>query len=145
MVSVGFMGSKYTRLLKHGEAGHTVAMVEVSWIDRPCGSSSRCITLRTPPYFGVSARAGSPAAIATAAAHAITAVRHRFIGASPPAVIAAPPWPGSAAGSSYLERGHHRERAPSDAALAGAGASPIAQTATASPRDRRRAAPEASS
>src|SRR5262245_17582042 len=83
MVSVGFMGSKYTRLLKHGEAGHTVAMVEVSWIDSPCGSSSRCITLRTPPYFGVSARAGSPAAIATAAAHAITAVRHRFIGASP--------------------------------------------------------------
>ena len=29
-VSTGFMGSKYTRLLKQGEAGHTVAIVELS-------------------------------------------------------------------------------------------------------------------
>src|SRR5215467_3376364 len=56
-VSTGFMGSKYTRLLKQGEAGHTVAMVELSWIESPCGSSSRCMRLRMPPYFGVSARA----------------------------------------------------------------------------------------
>src|SRR5690349_13668683 len=52
-VSIGFAGSKYTRLLKHGEAGQTVAIVEVSMIERPWGSSSRCMTVSTPPYFGV--------------------------------------------------------------------------------------------
>src|SRR5499427_5341850 len=65
-VSTGFIGSKYTRLLKQGEAGHTVAMVELSWIESPCGSSSRCIRLRMPPYFGVSARAEWKRPVATA-------------------------------------------------------------------------------
>src|SRR5215468_1876085 len=69
-VSTGFMGSKYTRLLKHGEAGHTVAIVELSWIESPWGSSSRCITFRTPPVFGVCADrpAGPITAITTASA-----------------------------------------------------------------------------
>src|SRR4030095_1740936 len=35
------------------------------WIESPCGSSSRCIRLSTPPYFGVSAGAEAAAAIAT--------------------------------------------------------------------------------
>ena len=52
MLSVFFNGSKMTRLLKHGMPGHTVEIVEVSWMENPWGGSSRCITLRIPPYFG---------------------------------------------------------------------------------------------
>src|SRR5580765_8034899 len=83
IVSAGFIGSKYTRLLKHGEAGHTVAIVEVSWIDRPCGSSSRCITFRTPPYFGVCAIAVAAEPITTATANDVIVDSHLFIEASP--------------------------------------------------------------
>src|SRR5215813_13573260 len=79
-VSTGFMGSKYTRLLKQGEAGHTVAMVEVSWMERPCGSSSRCIRLRTPPYFGVSARAELKNPVGIASTMVIHS--HRFMSVS---------------------------------------------------------------
>src|SRR5207245_11396302 len=46
-------GSKYTRLLKHGLDGHTVAMVAVSWTAKPCGVSSRVMMLRAPPDRGV--------------------------------------------------------------------------------------------
>src|SRR3972149_3760598 len=52
MLSVFFNGSKMTRLLKHGMPGHTVEIVEVSWMENPWGGASRCITLRGPPYFG---------------------------------------------------------------------------------------------
>src|SRR5437762_12230601 len=57
-LSVFFSGSKSTRLLKHGMAGHTEEIVDVSWIAKPCGRSSRCMTLRTPPDFGVWLMAG---------------------------------------------------------------------------------------
>ena len=70
-------------MLKHGEAGHTVAIVEVSWIDRPWGSSSRCITFRTPPCFGVCASAVAAEPIATATANAVIVDSHFFIEASP--------------------------------------------------------------
>src|SRR5262247_1227823 len=83
-VSTGFMGSKYTRLLKQGEAGHTVAIVEVSWIERPCGSSSRCIRLRTPPYFGVSARAGKEDPVTTTTTSATTSRGHLLMSNSSP-------------------------------------------------------------
>src|SRR5215468_2490541 len=85
-VSAGFMGSKYTRLLKQGEAGHTVAIVEVSWIESPCGSSSRCIRLRTPPYFGVSARASEVKPSASPTASIPNLQQRLFMSASPPRV-----------------------------------------------------------
>src|SRR2546426_12408668 len=52
-LSVFFSGSKSTRLLKHGMAGHTVEIVDVSWMEKPWDRSSRSIMLRTPPGFGV--------------------------------------------------------------------------------------------
>src|SRR5215470_12014420 len=48
-VSRGLNGSKITRFEKHGEAGQIVAMVAVSWIEKPVVSSSRCSRLRMPP------------------------------------------------------------------------------------------------
>src|SRR5688500_10377411 len=57
-LSVFLRGSKRTRLLRHGIAGHTVEMVDDSWMAKPCGVSSRCARLRCPPAFGVCARAG---------------------------------------------------------------------------------------
>ncbi len=45
-------GLKSTRLLKHGMAGHVVDTVELSWMAKPCGVSSRCATVSTPPDFG---------------------------------------------------------------------------------------------
>ena len=58
MLSVGFAGSKKTRLLKHGRAGKLVEYVDASWMAKPWGRSSRSITLREPPLFGVCAGAG---------------------------------------------------------------------------------------
>src|SRR5438552_12976435 len=46
-------GSKRTRLLKHGMAGHIVEIVEVSWIANPWGRSSRSLAFSQPPAFGV--------------------------------------------------------------------------------------------
>src|SRR2546430_2336270 len=79
MLSVFFSGSNMTRLLKHGMDGHTVEMVEVSWMAKPCGRSSRCITLSTPPDFGVWLRAGeiADAAAATHRTTTTTATRRR--------------------------------------------------------------------
>ena len=34
-LSVFFSGSNSTRLFKHGMAGHTVEIVDVSWIEKP--------------------------------------------------------------------------------------------------------------
>src|SRR5215813_14040745 len=73
-LSVFFNGSNNTRLLKQGIAGHTVEIVDVSWMLKPCGKSSRSIMLRTPPDFGVGVvwlRAGVISATATR-----TRVRH---------------------------------------------------------------------
>src|SRR5437762_11238400 len=67
-LSVFFSGSNITRLLKQGMAGHTVEIVDVSWMAKPCGRSSRCITFRTPPDFGVWLTAG-PAPTGPGAAH----------------------------------------------------------------------------
>src|SRR2546425_11908574 len=53
-LSTRFIGSYMTRLLKHGAAGNTLEMVAVAWIEKPCGRSSRCMALRTPPDFGLS-------------------------------------------------------------------------------------------
>src|SRR5512136_1107231 len=56
-------------------------MVEVSWIAKPCESSSRCIKFRCPPYFGAWADAGATGAT-TMARHseiATAKVRERFI------------------------------------------------------------------
>src|SRR5262249_10574067 len=52
-LSVFFSGSNNTRLLKQGIAGHTVEIVDVSWMLKPWDKSSRSIMLRTPPDFGV--------------------------------------------------------------------------------------------
>jgi hypothetical protein len=66
IVSRGLKGSKITRLEKHGEAGHTVAMVAVSWMAKPVVVSSRCRRLRMPPDLPGRGAAG-PAAWASAA------------------------------------------------------------------------------
>ena len=52
-LSIFLSGSNSTRLLKHGMPGQTVEMVAVSWMEKPWGRSSRCITFMTPPDFGV--------------------------------------------------------------------------------------------
>ena len=72
-LSTRFIGSYMTRLLKHGAAGNTLEMVAVSWIEKPCGRSSRCMALRTPPDFGVWLIAGVPATITTRTAARLTA------------------------------------------------------------------------
>ncbi len=48
VLSIGFSGSKKTRLLKHGLAGKTVDIVDVSWIAKPCGMSSHHMMLSDP-------------------------------------------------------------------------------------------------
>src|SRR5439155_1562424 len=50
---------------RHGIAGHTVEIVEVSWMEKPWDRSSRSITFRTPPDLGVWLVAGVMRAIAT--------------------------------------------------------------------------------
>src|SRR5262245_6820289 len=52
-LSVALRGSNSTRLLKHGIAGHTVEIVDVSWMAKPWGRSSRCVMARVPPGLGV--------------------------------------------------------------------------------------------
>src|SRR3989441_3113324 len=49
---VGFSGSKSTRLLKHGIAGHMVEIVALSWMAKPCGRSSRNLSVSQPPDLG---------------------------------------------------------------------------------------------
>src|ERR687888_485431 len=73
MLSVFFSGSKSTRLLKHGMTGHTDEIVDVSWIAKPCGRSSRWVTLRVPPPFGVWLMAGVLSTTTTTAKTASTA------------------------------------------------------------------------
>jgi len=64
---VGLAGSKSTRLLKHGMAGHIVEMVGLSLIAKPCGKSSRSLRLSTPPVFGACPSEGDPARTISAA------------------------------------------------------------------------------
>src|SRR6185503_10791283 len=75
MLSVGFAGSKKTRLLKHGRAGKLVEYVDASWMAKPCGRSSRSITLREPPLFGVCAVASGATAMIKAMARAGCSIR----------------------------------------------------------------------
>src|SRR2546425_1905047 len=49
---VGSSGSKSTRLLKHGMAGHMVEIVALSWMAKPCGRSSRNLSVSQPPDLG---------------------------------------------------------------------------------------------
>src|SRR5262249_62022115 len=58
---VGLSGSKSTRLLRHGMAGHIVEMVGLSWMAKPWGRSSRRRQVSTPPDLGVSATTGETA------------------------------------------------------------------------------------
>src|ERR1700704_3947771 len=57
---VGFSGSNSTRLLKHGMAGHMVEIVALSWIAKPCGRSSRNLSLSKPPDRGSCPSDGPP-------------------------------------------------------------------------------------
>src|SRR5262245_805312 len=75
-LSVFFSGSNNTRLLKQGIAGHTVEIVDVSWILKPCGKSSRSIMLRTPPDFGVGVVWLETGAISATVTRADTTARH---------------------------------------------------------------------
>src|SRR5512132_3319464 len=50
---MGFRGSKSTRLLRHGMAGHMVEIVGLSLIAKPCGRSSRSLNVSQPPDLGV--------------------------------------------------------------------------------------------
>jgi len=80
-------------LLKQGEAGQTVAIVEVSRIERPCGSSSRCMRVSTPPYFGFCVCAKSAAGAASrpsARSIAVVVDRHQVMrdSSSPPSLPA---------------------------------------------------------
>src|SRR5688500_19348871 len=70
MLSVGFAGSKKTRLLFRSRDGKLVEYVDDSWMAKPCGRSSRSITLREPPLFGVCAVASGAAARTRARARA---------------------------------------------------------------------------
>jgi hypothetical protein len=49
---MGFSGSKSTRLLRHGMAGHMVEIVGLSLIANPCGRSSRSLRVSQPPDLG---------------------------------------------------------------------------------------------
>jgi hypothetical protein len=60
MLCEGFSGSKSTRLLRHGMAGHMVEIVALSLIAKPCGRSSRSLRMSQPPYLGVCACEGRP-------------------------------------------------------------------------------------
>src|SRR5262245_43327699 len=72
MLSVGLDGSKNTRLLKQGNAGKLVEYVELSCVAKPCGRSSRSMTLIVPPRFGPWAGAMSAKIRASDAATATT-------------------------------------------------------------------------
>ncbi len=63
---VGFIGSKSTRLLRHGMAGHMVEMVGLSWMAKPCGKSSRSLKVIEPPDLGAWPSAGEAAATTSA-------------------------------------------------------------------------------
>src|SRR5262245_44952246 len=52
-VCVVLSGSNSTRLLRQGMAGHIVEIVGLSWIENPCGKSSRRRRLSQPPAVGV--------------------------------------------------------------------------------------------
>src|SRR2546426_11552174 len=58
---VGFSGSKSTRLLKHGIAGHMVEIVALSWMAKPCGRSSRNLSVSQPPDLGARPGEATPA------------------------------------------------------------------------------------
>src|SRR5712691_7121745 len=77
-LSVGLAGSKITRLLRHGIAGHTVEMVGVSWIAKPWDRSSRSMMLSDPPDLGVWAAAGPGQRRRPAPARAIRAETNRI-------------------------------------------------------------------
>src|SRR2546427_10678262 len=64
---VGFSGSKSTRLLRHGMAGHMVEIVGLSWMAKPCGRSSRSLKVIEPPDLGSCASAGEAIRLARAA------------------------------------------------------------------------------
>src|ERR1700720_662713 len=64
---VGLSGSKSTRLLRHGMAGHMVEMVGLSWMAKPCGRSSRSLRVIEPPDLGSWASAEEAVMIARAA------------------------------------------------------------------------------
>src|SRR5439155_21459524 len=49
--------SRGSNVSRRASAGQTVAIVDVSWIAKPCERSLRSIMLRTPPDFGVGAEA----------------------------------------------------------------------------------------
>src|SRR5438105_15127609 len=89
MLSVFLSGSNITRLLKHGMDGHTEEMVDVSWMAKPCGRSSRCMTLRTPPDFGVWLPAGVAAGAAAASVEMARTATTRRRDMEPPAGITA--------------------------------------------------------
>src|SRR5438309_9744824 len=63
---VGFIGSKSTRLLRHGMAGHMVEMVGLSWMAKPCGKCSRSLKVIEPPDLGSWQSAGEAAATTSA-------------------------------------------------------------------------------
>src|SRR5712691_276302 len=64
---VGFSGSKSTRLLRHGMAGHMVEIVGLSWMAKPCGRSSRSLKVSEPPTLGAWPRTGEAVTITSAA------------------------------------------------------------------------------
>src|SRR5262245_33835175 len=76
-LSTFFSGSKKTRLLKHGMAGHVVEIVDVSWMAKPCGRSSRCMMFSEPPDFGVWLAAGTLRTSARTADSMVTKVKLR--------------------------------------------------------------------
>jgi hypothetical protein len=64
---MGFSGSNSTRLLKHGMAGHMVEIVALSWIAKPCGRSSRNLSVSQPPDLGAWPWEGTPVRITSPA------------------------------------------------------------------------------
>src|SRR5262245_66601141 len=75
-LSVFFSGSNSTRLFRHGIAGHTVEIVDVSWMEKPCERSSRSIMLRTPPDFDAGVVWLETGAVSATATRAKTTARH---------------------------------------------------------------------
>ena len=63
-LSVALRGSNSTRLLKQGIPGHTEEIVDVSWMAKPWGRSSRWVMARVPPGLGVWATASGTTASA---------------------------------------------------------------------------------
>src|SRR5262245_1333582 len=77
-------GSKKTRLLRHGMAGHEEEMVPVSWTAKPCGRSSRWVMLRVPPDFGAWLTAGPLATSARTTARMVATIEERNGVMTPP-------------------------------------------------------------